>query len=78
MCFTSSRFYRLKCYPGRPNVVYHLKKKMLKFYKDCPEAWGELLTLKGFTTPAAASSRRYHAGIADQEPIAAAVPDFDE
>ncbi len=73
-----SRFCRSKCYPGRPNVVDHLKKKMLKFYKDFLEAWGELLTLKGFTTPAVASSRRSHAGIADQEPIAAAVPDFDE
>jgi len=51
---------------------------MLKFYKDCPEAWGELIFLKGFTTPAAASSRRSNAGIADQEPFAAAVPDFDE
>jgi hypothetical protein len=53
---------------------------MLKFYKDCPEAsaGGELLTHEGFTTPAAASSRRSHAGIADKEPIAAAVPDFDE
>ena len=55
-----------------------VKKKMLKFYKDFPEAWGELLTLKGFTTPAAASSRKFHAGIPDQEPIAASVPDFDE
>ncbi len=63
MCFTSSLFYRSKCYPGIPNVV-DLKKKMLKFYKDCPKAWGELLTLKGFTKPAAASSRRSHAGIA--------------
>jgi hypothetical protein len=35
---------------ARPNVVNHLKKKMHKFYKDCPEALGELLTLKGFTT----------------------------
>ena len=63
---------------ARPNVVAHLTKKMLKFYKDCPEAWGESLTLKGFTTPAAASSRKSYTGIADQEPIAAAVPDFDE
>ena len=51
---------------------------MLKFYKDCPEAWGELLTLKGFTTRVAASSRKSSAGIADQETIATAVPDFDE
>ncbi len=72
--------FRSKCYPGRPNVVFHLTKKpeMLKFNKDCPEAWVKLLTLKGFTTPAAASSRRSHAGIADQEPNAAAVPDFDK
>ncbi len=61
-----------------PSVVDHLKKKMLKFYKGCPKACGEFLTLKGFTTLVAASSRRSHAGIADQEPIAAPVPDFDE
>jgi hypothetical protein len=79
MYFTISRFHRSKCYPGRPSVVDHLKKKMLKFYKGCPEAWGGLLTLKGFTTPAAASSRKSHAGIVHhQEPIAAPVPDFDQ
>ncbi len=72
---TDFNFYRKY---ARPDVVEHLKKKMLKFYKECPEAWGELLTLKGFTSPAAAFSRRSYAGIADQEPIAAAVPDFDE
>ncbi len=65
---------------ARPNVVDHLKKKMLKLYQACPraEAWGELLTLKDFTSQAAASRRTSYSGIADQEPIAAAVPDFDE
>ncbi len=76
MCY--HRFLLTLLKYARPNVVDHLKKKMLNLYKDCPEAWGELLTLKGFTTPAAASSRKSYTGIADQEPIAAAVPDFDE
>ncbi len=72
---TSFNLYRTY---AKTNVKDHLKKKMLKFYTDCPEAWRELLTLKGFTTPAAASSRKSSAGITYQEPIATAVPDFDE
>ena len=72
---TSYSFYRKY---ERTRVVEHLKKKMLKFYTDCPQAWDELLFLKGFTTPAAASSRKYHTGIAHQAPSAEQVPDFDE
>jgi hypothetical protein len=52
-----------------PNAVYHLK-----FYKDSPEAMGELLTIKGFITPAAASSRKSYTGIADQEPFCCSSP----
>ncbi len=71
----SDGFYRKYT---RHNVVDHLKKKMVKFYKECPEAWDELLSLKDCTTPAAASSRKSHAGIAHHAPIATPVPDFDE
>ncbi len=72
---TSYSFYRKYT---RHNVVTHNKKKMLKSYSDCPEAWDELLSLKGCTTPAAASSWKSHAGIAHQAPSALPVPDFDE
>ncbi len=72
---TSYSFYRKY---EKTCVVEHLKKKMFKFYKDCPQACYELFSLKGFTTPAAASSRKSHAGIAHQAPSAASVLDFDE
>ncbi len=62
----------------RQNVVAHLKKKMLKFYTDSPLALDELLSLKGNTTPAAASIRKSRAGIAHQAPSTLPVPDFDE
>jgi hypothetical protein len=71
---TSFSFYRKYT---RTNVKDHLKKKMLKFYTDCPEAWGEILNIKGNTTPPLASIRKSRAGIA-QEPSALPVPDFDE
>ena len=71
---TSFSFYRKYT---RTNVKDHLKKKMLKFYTDCPEAWGEILNIKGNTTPPLASIRKSRAGI-NKEPSALPVPDYDE
>ena len=62
----------------RQNVVAHLKKKILKFYTECPPAWDELLSIRGNTTPAAASIRKSRAGNAQQAPSTLPVPDFDE
>ncbi len=74
MCFTFSAFTGNMKEPVSSSTS---RKRCSSSSQTAPKP-NELLSLKGFTTPAAASSRKSHAGIAHQAPSAAQVPDFDE
>jgi hypothetical protein len=59
----------------RSKVADHLKKEMTKYYTRCPQAWYEVLALKG-TTPAAVQSGRRSSGSA-KPPVDEDIPDYD-
>jgi hypothetical protein len=61
----------------RSKVAIHLKKEMSKFYVRCPQAWDEVLVLKGTTPVAIMQSGRLSSGSA-KPPVDEDIPNHDE
>ena len=78
MLFRSDQWYqaKLKFYGTftREQVARAFKVLLTRFYDDCPEAWGEVLKVRGGGAPAADSAG---AALGGAEPIDEAPPGLD-